>query len=118
MTDRTALSIELQDSEGNAIESDKLEITNQSVITNSVVVETELVPMKDVPLHAENFVAGTPATGYELTAVELAEDSVPVARAAGDSRRNFRTDDGFPAQYRRCDGGRGRLRAPEKTDGH
>ncbi|MFR2149877.1 MAG: CdaR family protein [Christensenellales bacterium] len=46
MTDRTALSIELQDSEGNAIESDKLEITNQSVITNSVVVETELVPMK------------------------------------------------------------------------
>ena len=79
MTDRTALSIELQDSEGNAIESDKLEITNQSVITNSVVVETELVPMKDVPLHAENFVAGTPATGYELTAVELAEDSVPVA---------------------------------------
>ena len=79
MTDRTALSIELQDSEGNAIESDKLEITNQSVITNSVVVETELVPMKDVPLHAENFVAGTPATGYEMTAVELAEDSVPVA---------------------------------------
>lgn len=79
MTDRTALSIELQDSEGNAIESDKLEITNQSVITNSVVVETELVPMKDVPLYAENFVAGTPATGYELTAVELAEDSVPVA---------------------------------------
>ena len=79
MTDRTALSIELQDSEGNAIESDKLEITNQSVITNSVVVETELVPMKDVPLHAENFVAGTPAAGYELTAVELAEDSVPVA---------------------------------------
>ena len=79
MTDRTALSIELQDSEGNAIESDKLEITNQSVITNSVVVETELVPMKDVPLHAENFVTGTPATGYELTAVELAEDSVPVA---------------------------------------
>lgn len=60
MTDRTALSIELQDSEGNAIESDKLEITNQSVITNSVVVETELVPMKDVPLHAENFVTGTP----------------------------------------------------------
>lgn len=53
MTDRTALSIELQDSEGNAIESDKLEITNQSVITNSVVVETELVPMKDVPLPAE-----------------------------------------------------------------
>ena len=79
MTDRSALSIELQDSEGNAVVSDKLEITNQSVITNSVVVETELVPMKNVSLNAESFVTGEPATGYELTAIELAEESVPVA---------------------------------------
>ncbi len=29
---------------------------HQSVITNSVVVETELVPMKNVPLEAQSFV--------------------------------------------------------------
>ena len=79
MTDRSALNIELQDSQGNAVVSDKLEITNQSVITNSVVVETELVPMKNVPLEAQSFVTGEPAEGYELTAIELAEETVPVA---------------------------------------
>ena len=63
MTDRSALNIELQDSQGNAVVSDKLEITNQSVITNSVVVETELVPMKNVPLEAQSFVTGEPAEG-------------------------------------------------------
>ena len=79
MTDRSALNIELQDSQGNVVVSDKLEITNQSVITNSVVVETELVPMKNVPLEAQSFVTGEPAEGYELTAIELAEETVPVA---------------------------------------
>lgn len=44
MADKTALDIELQDSNGNAVVSDKLEVTNQSVITSSVTVETELVP--------------------------------------------------------------------------
>ena len=79
MADKTALDIELQDSNGNAVVSDKLEVTNQSVITNSVVVETELVPMKNVPLEAQSFVTGKPAEGYELTAIELAEETVPVA---------------------------------------
>ena len=50
-----------------------------SVITNSVVVETELVPMKNVPLEVQSFVTGEPAEGYELTAIELAEETVPVA---------------------------------------
>ena len=72
MADKTALDIELQDSNGNAIVSDKLEVTNQSVITSSVTVETELVPMRQVPLRASAFVSGEPAEGYELTGIELA----------------------------------------------
>lgn len=79
MADKTALDIELQDSNGNAIVSDKLEVTNQSVITSSVTVETELVPMRQVPLRASAFVSGEPAEGYELTGIELAEETVPVA---------------------------------------
>lgn len=79
MSDRMALEIELQDAQGNAVESDMLEITNQSVITHDVTVETELVPMKSVAFDAEAFVAGEPGEGYELTGVELAMDSVQVA---------------------------------------
>lgn len=94
MSDRTALDIELQDAKGNVVASDKLEVTNQSVLTGEVIVETEVVPMKDVPLDAESFVTGVPAEGYELTAVELAEYAVPVAarQAALDAIEKLVTD--------------------------
>ena len=35
--------------------------------------------MKNVPLEVQSFVTGEPAEGYELTAIELAEETVPVA---------------------------------------
>src|SRR5699024_211637 len=51
------------------------------VITSEVTVETELVPMKEVPLETETFVTGEPAEGYVLTGIELATESVQVAAA-------------------------------------
>ena len=41
-----------------------------------MTVETELVPMKEVPLDSASFVTGEPAEGYVLTGVELAVESV------------------------------------------
>jgi len=78
-SDRTALDIELQDSSGNVIVSDKLEITNQTVITDSVVVETEVVPAAMVPMDLESMVTGKPADGYELVSVYAEQDSLRVA---------------------------------------
>jgi len=81
-SDRTALDIELQDSSGNVIESDKLEITNQTVITDSVVVETEVVPAVMVPIDLESMVTGKPASGYELVTVYAEQDALRVAAKA------------------------------------
>lgn len=78
-SDRTALDIELQDSSGSVIVSDKLEITNQTVITDSVIVETETVPMAMVPLDLESMVKGKPAAGYELVSVYAEQDALRVA---------------------------------------
>ena len=78
-SDRLALAVELQDSAGEPIVSDKLEITNQTVITNTIVVEVELVPMRSIPLDVEGFVTGMPAEGYELVGVTTREDAVLVA---------------------------------------
>lgn len=78
-SDRMALAVELQDAGGEAIASDKLEITNQTVITNTVVAEVELTPMKAVALNVEGFVTGTPAEGYELVGVVTREDEVLIA---------------------------------------
>jgi len=81
-SDRTALDVELQDSNGNVIVSDKLEITNQTVITDSVIVETEVVPAVMVPLDLESMVTGRPAEGYELVSVYAEQDSLRVAAKA------------------------------------
>ena len=78
-SDRTALDIELQDSSGNAIVSDKLEITNQTVITDSVIVETDVVPAAMVPIDLESMVTGKPASGYELVSVYAEQDALRVA---------------------------------------
>lgn len=79
MTDRMSLDIELQDASGAVIESDKLEVTNQTVITESIVAETELVPAKYVPLELDTLIAGTPAEGYELGEVTAEQTELLVA---------------------------------------
>lgn len=79
MSDRTALDIELQDISGQVVVSDKLEITNQTVITDSVIVDTEVVPAAMVPLAIESMVTGEPAEGYELVNIFVEQDALRVA---------------------------------------
>ena len=78
-SDRTALDVQLQDAAGKVIISDKLEITNQTVITDSVIVDTEVVPAVMVPLAIDNMVTGEPAEGYELANIFVEQDALRVA---------------------------------------
>ena len=78
-SDRAAVGIRLQDVSGGEIASDLIEITNQTVLTSTVVVETEIVPVREVPLAVATLVSGTPAEGYELVEIVPAQDSMLVA---------------------------------------
>ncbi|MBR5301541.1 MAG: hypothetical protein IKU38_01740 [Clostridia bacterium] len=78
-SDRTALNVELQDASGKVIVSDKLQITNQTVITDSVIVDTEVVPAAMVPLAVDSLVVGEPAEGYELVNIFVEQDALRVA---------------------------------------
>ena len=78
-SDRTALDVQLQDASGEVIVSDKLEITNQTVITDSVIVDTEIVPAVMVPLAIDSMVTGVPAEGYELANIFVEQDALRVA---------------------------------------
>lgn len=80
-SDKVALDVVLQDASGEEIRSDKLEITNQTIITSTIVVETECVPMREIPLDAQAFVTGKPEEGFELVDIYLEEESLPVAAA-------------------------------------
>lgn len=82
LSDRMSVAVRLQDTAGETIESDLIEITNESILTDTVVVETELVPMREVPLDTDAFVTGEPAEGYELVGIELAQETITVAAKA------------------------------------
>ena len=94
MSDRMTLDIRLQSYKGETIESDLIEVTNQSVITRTVMAETELIPMKSIPLQLDEFVTGVPAAGYEIEEIIAAVESVDVAAAqeALDAMSVFTTD--------------------------
>ena len=79
MSDRMTVDVALQNAKGEVVKSDLIEITNQTVLTRSVVVETELMPVKAVPLDTDALVTGKPAAGYELCDVVPAVTSIDVA---------------------------------------
>ena len=81
MSDRMTLDIRLQSYKGETIESDLIEVTNQSVITRTVVAETELLPMRAIPLQLDEFVTGVPAVGYEIEEIIASVESIDVAAA-------------------------------------
>lgn len=94
MSDRLTLDIRLQSYKGEIIESDLIDVTNQTVITRSVIAETELLPMKAIPLQLDEFISGIPALGYELYDVIAAVDSIDVAapQEVLDAMNVFTTD--------------------------
>ena len=94
MSDRIAVPIELQTTAGEVIVSDKVQVTNQSVITDTVVGEIELMPLKNVPLALDSFVTGEPARGYELYKIDAAQTHLPVAakQEVLDALESFTTD--------------------------
>lgn len=79
MSDRASILVELQAADGTPVVSDKLEVTNQLVITDSVVVDTELVPSKNIPIDMSTLVRGEPAEGYELAGIETEQDALLIA---------------------------------------
>ena len=79
MSDRASLMVELQAADGTPIASDKLEVTNQLVITDSVIVDTELVPCKEISLDMTTLVKGEPAEGFELVDIEAERSTLSVA---------------------------------------
>src|SRR5699024_1889581 len=67
---------------GNVIDSPLIEITNQSVIIDSITIETDVYPCIDLPVDVSTAVTGDPATGYQVDSVVASPASV---RVAGDA---------------------------------
>ncbi|MGN1020162.1 MAG: YbbR-like domain-containing protein, partial [Aristaeellaceae bacterium] len=76
---RTAIPFRLLDEQGNAVESSLLEVTSESVLVDSVVVEQTLYSLRTLDLSDVGLISGTPANGYEIKSVSITPEQVTAA---------------------------------------
>ena len=76
---RTAIPFRLLDEKGNPVESSLLEVTSESVLVDSVVVEQTLYSIRTLDLNDVGLINGTPANGYEVKSVSVTPGQVTAA---------------------------------------
>lgn len=83
VTQRNAVPFVLEDAEGNPVDTSLLRTTYQSILIDTVTVETDVYPQKTLPIDITGAYTGEPAEGYEVTGVTVQPDTVLVAADAG-----------------------------------
>ena len=78
-TVRRALAFTLVDENGEAISSDLLQVTSESVLLDSIIVEQTLYAEREVELSDLGLVTGQPAEGYEVKGIYISPGSVIIA---------------------------------------
>ena len=76
---RRALTFTMVDASGEAIESDLLQVTSESVLLDSVIVDQTLYANRVVSMSDAGLVIGQPAEGYEIKGVYITPASVTIA---------------------------------------
>ena len=81
-TVRRAMSFLLVDESGAPVESSMLQVTSESVLLDSIVVEQAVYAQRTVELSDLGLVTGQPAEGYEIKGVYISPASVTIAGRA------------------------------------
>ena len=85
---RTSVPLTLIDSDGEAVNSSLVEITSESVLLDSVVVEQTIYATAQMAVNGTSIVTGTPAAGYEIKSVTV-EPSVITAVGTSSALESF-----------------------------
>ena len=75
----TAVPFQLFNSKGEPVESSLLEVTSESVLMDSVIVEQTLYPEKILTFSQLGLITGTPGYGYEIKNVTISPEQVIAA---------------------------------------
>lgn len=79
LNESMTLPFELQDADGNVINSPLLRTTSDGAAINSVIVSVNALPTREIPVSVESAVRGVPQHGYMLSGVDITPSSVTVA---------------------------------------
>lgn len=78
-TVRRSLQFETVDAAGQPVESKLLQVTSESVLLDSVIVDQKVYAQRAVEISDVGLVTGTPASGYEVKGVYVSPSVVTVA---------------------------------------
>ncbi len=78
-TVRRAIPFTLLDANGDPIQSDLLEVTSESVLLDSIVVEQQVYSVRSIAMSDLGLVRGEPAEGYEIKGIHITPAAVTVA---------------------------------------
>lgn len=81
-TVRRATPFVLVDETGEVIQSDMLQVTSESVLLDSIIIEQTIYAERTVELSDLGLVVGEPAEGYEVKGVYISPGSVTIAGRA------------------------------------
>lgn len=82
VTQRSAVPFVLEDAQGNEVDATLLRTTYQSILIDTVTVETDVYPQKALPIDTTGAYTGEPAEGYEVIGVTVQPETVVVAAEA------------------------------------
>lgn len=78
-TERTAVPFKLVDSSGNSIDTSSIEVTSESVLLDTILVEQNIYASKKLPVNALGITTGSPAGGYTIKSITVEPASLLVA---------------------------------------
>jgi len=77
--ERTAIPFTLVDSKGKAIDSTLIEVTSESVLLDSIMVEQNIYASKTLPINTIGLTSGSPSGGYAIKSVTAEPATITVA---------------------------------------
>lgn len=98
-----ALPLTLLNAFGQKVSSDQLQVTSESVLLDSVVVEYDLYPTQTIPLSAVGMTSGEAAEGYEVKKVTVSPDTIRAA-ASMDALQTLNLESLYLDQAVKVDG--------------
>lgn len=78
-TVRTAIPFRLIDTQGKEVESKLIEVTSESVLLDTVIIEQNMYATKAIDLSQVGLITGTPAEGYEIKTVTITPSVITAA---------------------------------------
>ena len=77
--ERTAVPFKLVDAQGNVIDASLIEVTSESVLLDTILVEQNIYASKTLPINTVEITTGTPAGGYVIKSITVEPSSITVA---------------------------------------